>query len=74
MAEERGESGTDEGVPGPMFDAIKSGSRVNRLLSLSPPPIFSLSRIVRRSFVLYIRVSKTSFVESRFSCRFWCRC
>lgn len=36
MAEERGGSGTDEGVPGPMFDAIKSGSRVNRLLSLSP--------------------------------------
>lgn len=35
MAEERGGSGTDEGVPGPMFDAIKSGSRVNRLLSLS---------------------------------------
>lgn len=41
MAEERGGSGTDEGVPGPMFDAIKSGSRVNRLLSLSLSPAFS---------------------------------
>lgn len=43
MAEERGESGTDEGVPGPMFDAIKSGSRVNRLLSLSSPYFFAVS-------------------------------
>lgn len=43
MAEERGESGTDEGVPGPMFDAIKSGSRVNRLLSLFSPYFFAVS-------------------------------
>lgn len=37
---------------GRCFDAIKSGSRVNRLLSLSL--IFSLSRIMRKSFALYI--------------------
>lgn len=66
MAEERGGSGTDEGVPGPMFDAIKSGSRVNRLLSLS----LLLSRIVRKSFVLYIRAYEKPFIENRF----WYRC
>lgn len=37
---------------GRCFDAIKSGSRVNRLLSLSL--IFSLSRIMRKSFALYV--------------------
>lgn len=65
-SEERGGSGTDEGVPGPMFDAIKSGSRVNRLLSLS----LLLSRIVRKSFVLYIRAYEKPFIENRF----WYRC